>query len=258
MADTQESQSAPALAEIDVVVLAGGLGTRIRHVLGDVPKVLAPINGRPFLEYLLDRLAALGSRRVLLALGHLAGQVSEYLARHPRDDIEILTIVEPEPLGTGGALSHVRSSLRSDPVLVMNGDTHVDADLAWFAASHHAAGAEASILCVDVDSGDRYGRIEVAADGNVRRFIEKDPNYSGPATISAGIYLFSAALLDRLAASEGASLERDFLERLPAGSIHAAIARDSSFIDIGTPDSLIRAADVLDAAVSPRTGGAPA
>lgn len=250
MTKTHEIVTTPSLAEIDVAVLAGGLGTRIRHVLGEVPKVLAPINGRPFLAYLLDRLVAQGSRRVVLSLGHLAERVAEYLARNPRDDIEVLTCVEPEPLGTAGALRHVRAMLRSDPVLVMNGDTHIDADLAWFAASHRASGAEASMLCLELDEAGRYGRVEIDAQGRVERFIEKDPDFVGRATINGGVYLFSAALLDRLAAGQGPSLERDVLERLSPGGIHAALAEGSAFVDIGTPRSLAHAAAVLAEAVA--------
>lgn len=250
MTKTHEIVTTPSLAEIDVAVLAGGLGTRIRHVLGEVPKVLAPINGRPFLAYLLDRLVAQGSRRVVLSLGHLAERVAEYLARNPRDDIEVLTCVEPEPLGTAGALRHVRAMLRSDPVLVMNGDTHIDADLAWFAASHRASGAEASMLCLELDEAGRYGRVEIDAQSRVERFIEKDPDFVGRATINGGVYLFSAVLLDRLAAGQGPSLERDVLERLSPGGIHAALAEGSAFVDIGTPRSLAHAAAVLAEAVA--------
>jgi mannose-1-phosphate guanylyltransferase len=236
-----------SLAEIDVAVLAGGLGTRIRGVLGDTPKVLAPISiagtTRPFLDLLLDWLAVQGVRRVLLCLGHGAGHVEEHLRRRPRHDLRIATAVEPHPLGTAGALRFAAGRLGSDPVMVINGDTFVDADLGALLARHRASGAGATMLCARVPDAGRYGRVEIGPDDTIRRFVEKDPA-AGAGTINAGIYLLGRALLDRLAAGAGSSIERDVLELLPPGTIHAAVA-DGRFIDIGTPESLDAAPAVL-------------
>lgn len=235
-------QPKEALSNIDVAVLAGGLGTRIRGILGDTPKVLAPIAGRAFLGHLMDYLAQFGTRRVVLCLGHLADRVTAWLAQgDSRHSLDVVCEIEPRPLGTAGAIRFVRDELTSDPVLVMNGDTFLDADLRAFVASHRLSGAEASVLCVEVDDASRYGRVEIGADGRVTRFAEKAP---GRGTVNAGVYLFSAAFLDRLAASDAVSLERDVLERLPAGTLHAAVVH-GRFIDIGTPDSLARAPEVI-------------
>lgn len=235
-------QPKDTLHDIDVAVLAGGLGTRIRGVLGDTPKVLAPIAGRAFLGHLLDYLAQFGSRRVVLCLGHLADRVTAWLAQgDPRHSLDVVCEIEPRPLGTAGAIRFVRDELKSDPVLVMNGDTFLDADLGAFVAAHRLSGAEASVLCVEVDDAARYGRVEIGADDRVLRFAEKAP---GRGTVNAGIYLFSAAFLDRLAASDAVSLERDVLETLPTGTLHASVVH-GRFIDIGTPDSLARAPEVI-------------
>ncbi|PWC40327.1 nucleotidyltransferase family protein [Azospirillum sp. TSO22-1] len=233
-------QPKEALSNIDVAVLAGGLGTRIRGVLGDTPKVLAPIAGRAFLGHLLDYLAQFGTQRVVLCLGHLADRVTAWLAQGGHS-LDVVCEIEPRPLGTAGAIRFVRGELTTDPVMVMNGDTFLDADLRAFVASHRLSGAEASVLCVEVDDAARYGRVEIGADGRVIRFAEKAP---GHGTVNAGVYLFSAAFLDRLAASEAVSLERDVLEKLPAGTLHAAVVH-GRFIDIGTPDSLARAPAVI-------------
>ncbi len=231
-----------ALAGIDVAVLAGGLGTRIRSVLGDTPKVLAPIAGRAFLAHLLDHLQAHGARRVVLCLGHMADRVTAWLAQGGASgNLDVVCEIEPRPLGTAGALRFARRELRSDPVLVTNGDTFIDADLRTFVASHRLAGADASVLCVEVEDASRFGRVEVGPDSRVRRFVEKAP---GRGTINAGVYLFSAAFLDRLTGSEAASLERDVLEAAAPGSLHAFISQ-GRFIDIGTPESLAVAADVI-------------
>ena len=242
------------LAGIDIVVLAGGLGTRLRSVLPDRPKVLAPVGGRPFLDHLLDWLAAQGAGRGILALGVRAEQVLDHLAgtagRWP--GLRLETAVEPEPLGTGGALAFCRDRLASDPVLVLNGDTFVEVDLRAFAAAWPGLRAAAALVTVEVEDAGRYGRLELSPGGHVERFCEKTP-LPGAAWINAGIYLLGRALLAGLPAGRASSLERDLLERLPPGSL-AAWRCPGRFIDIGTPASLAEAAAVLAAATHPVPG----
>jgi NDP-sugar pyrophosphorylase family protein len=241
------------LAATDVLVIAGGLGTRIGSVLGDTPKLLAPISGRPYLAYLLDWLRRFGAKRVVLGLGHKAQAVVDFLAREPschpsyHGDLTIVTLIEPQPLGTAGAVRFARRSLQSDPVLVMNGDSFADADLCAFIDHHRRAQAKATLLCAEVDDAGRYGRIELE-DGRIRGFIEKDPDFHGASAVSAGVYLFSAALLDEIAAGDASSLEREVFAAAPAGSFNAFAGR-FAFIDIGTPESLARAGAVIGARV---------
>lgn len=225
-----------ALAHVDVAVLAGGLGTRVRHVLGDVPKLLAPIAGRPFLDFLLDWLIGFGARRVVLCLGQSAGRVVEHLAARPDDGVEIVPVIEPSPLGTAGALRFAMPQLKSDPVFVLNGDTFVETDLDRLIANHRSASPLLSLLCAEVPSIARFGRVETK-DGYVTRFVEKDLSADRPGLISGGMYLFSRAALEALGRTTGSSLERDFLQVQPAGAIRAETAW-GRFIDIGTPESL--------------------
>lgn len=232
------------LEGVDAVILAGGLGTRIRGVLGDLPKVLAPVNRRPFLDHLLDQLAALGVGRAILALGVGADRVLAHLAGRPLP-LPVVSVVESAPLGTAGALRLAIAAGTTDPLLVLNGDTWLEADFAAFLAAHRAAARLGSLLCVGVEDVARYGRIETAADGTVARFVEKDPDHRGPGLIHGGALLLSRAGLGALAAASGPSLERDFLARLPPGSLLAHRADGARFIDIGTPDSLARAGTVL-------------
>jgi NDP-sugar pyrophosphorylase family protein len=240
------SPRARCLEALDIFVLAGGLGTRIRPVLGELPKILAPILGRPYLAYLLEWLERFGARRVVLGLGHRAQAVIEYLEdAQPSTRIEVATVVEPSPLGTAGAIRFARGALRSDPVLVMNGDSFTDADLCAFVDRHRAAKTIGTMLCAEVDDAGRYGRVELDQSGRIGGFIEKDANFHDTALISTGVYLLSANLLDDIAASDAASIERDVFERLPSGSL-AAFAGQFRFIDIGTPESLALAATVVD------------
>jgi NDP-sugar pyrophosphorylase family protein len=233
------SECPQCLATLDILVIAGGLGTRIKSVLGDTPKLLAPICGRPYLAYLLGWLRQFGARRVVLGLGHQAQAVIDFLARNSsaHDDLTVETVTEPQPLGTAGAVRFARSELRSDPVLVMNGDSFADADLCAFLDHHRRSKAKATLLCAEVDDAGRYGRVDFDGEGRIRGFIEKDPNFHGRSAVSAGVYLFSAALLDEIAGGNAASLERDVFGQAPSCSLDA-FAGSFSFIDIGTPESL--------------------
>jgi mannose-1-phosphate guanylyltransferase len=246
-------QPAPCLATLDVLVIAGGLGTRIKSALGDTPKLLAPIGGRPYLDYLLGWLRSFGAKRVVLGLGHRAPAIVDFLDHNKSsyDDLTVVTVTEPRPLGTAGAIRFARSNLRTDPVLVMNGDSFADTDLCAFVAHHRRSKAKATLLCVEVDDAGRYGRIELDGDGRIRRFIEKDPNFHGSSPVSAGLYLFSAALLDEIAAGNAVSLEHDVFARAPAGSFDAFAGR-FAFIDIGTPESLKLAEHVINTKVGTR------
>lgn len=234
------------LADVDVTILAGGLGTRISGVLGGTPKILAPVAGRPFLDHLLDWLAGYGARRVVLCLGHLAEAVAAHLERRAPGPLIIECSQEPEPQGTGGALRRARAMLRSEPVLVMNGDTWLDIDLGDFLAAVATARAEIGIACVEVEDAARYGRVAVI-DGLVTAFVEKIATHPGPGLVNGGVYAFSQSALDRLASMDGSSLERDFLQRMPFPRM-AAYRVSGSFVDIGTPESLAQADALLSAA----------
>jgi len=233
------------LATLDVLILAGGLGTRIRPVLGDVPKVLAPIGGRPCLAHLLDLLRRFGAHRIVLGLGHAAQPVVDYLAADPPRDLTVVTVIEPEPRGTAGAIRFAAAELRSDPVLVMNGDSFVDADLCALVGRYRQTECLGTILCAQVDDAGRFGQVALEPDGRIRSFAEKNPAAEGPAFVNAGTYVLSRALINAIVAGNARSLERDVFERLPARSLTAFAGR-FAFIDIGTPESLMRAAEALD------------
>lgn len=241
-----------AAPDFPVIVLAGGLGTRIRGVLGDTPKVLAPIGGHPFLDHLLAWLAAHQVTRVTLCLGHLAAKVTAHLATQtPPIPLVVETVVEPHPLGTAGAVRLAAAGLPAGGLVVMNGDTWLDLGLQAVLTRHRQHHADISLVCVRVADSSRYGRVEVDDSGAVLSFREKDDSHVGPALVSAGIVVLSAAARDRLVSGAGPSLERDFLQVQPAGTILAQVV-EGMFIDIGTPESLRQAPTTI---VSPLTIG---
>jgi NDP-sugar pyrophosphorylase family protein len=227
-------------ARLTVAILAGGLGSRLRPVLSDRPKVLAPVGGRPFLAWWFDRLAAQGFREVVLCTAHLADQVKETFGPAYRN-LRLRYSVENQPLGTGEALRHALPLFHSDSVLVFNGDSFCDVDLSRFIRDHFESGLRASLVLTRVEDGSRFGSVKLQADGRVEEFREK----TGPPAagwINAGIYLLSRDLLAASPAKQSRSLERDLLPRWVPEGINAFRHR-GKFIDIGTPDSLAQAED---------------
>jgi NDP-sugar pyrophosphorylase family protein len=220
------------LARIPVAILAGGLGTRLRPAIGDRQKVVATVEGRPFLAILLDQLAAAGFRDVVLCVGHRADDVEAALgAAH--GPLRLRYSRDRAPLGTGGALRHALPVLASTTFLAMNGDSFCDIDLAAAGAWHRARNADATLVAVEVTDASRYGRVEIDAEDRVRRFAEKQED-GLPGWINAGIYWLSASRIAGLPADRPVSLERDALPRWCDGTLYGYRAR-GRFIDIGTP-----------------------
>jgi mannose-1-phosphate guanylyltransferase len=232
------------LSNTDIIILAGGLGTRLRGVLPDTPKILAPIGGgQTYLDFLLRWLGGQGAAHAILALGYHANKVEQHLIKHS-PPFKVTGSVEDKPLGTAGALRLAADYAKSDPVLVLNGDSWADIDLNVFIRAHRDKRAALSLLCTPVKDASRYGTLEIAADGTLSAFREKDASRSGEGIISAGAYLFSRKAMDELHATPGASLEQDFFEkRLDLKP--QAFRGSGAFIDIGTPESLEQAPFIL-------------
>jgi len=220
------------LSRITAAILAGGLGSRLRAAVTDKPKVLAEVYGRPFITYLLDKLAESGVRRVVLCTGYMAEQVHTVLGGEYRG-IELLYSEEVAPLGTGGALRLALPLLLSSSVLVLNGDSFCDADITLFAAQHITSGARTSIVLATVADVDRYGSVEVADNDAIIRFEEKG-NQQGEGLINAGIYLFDRSVIETIPAGENFSLERDLFPFLAGRGLYG-FSQSCKFIDIGVP-----------------------
>jgi NDP-sugar pyrophosphorylase family protein len=198
-------------------ILAGGLGTRLRTVINDRPKVLAPVRGKPFLAYLLDQIIEAGIRRVVLLTGYRGEQIADEFG-HSYQHIQIEYSAEPEPLGTAGALRHalpklfpvpsIGGSAGSHAAMVMNGDSYCAADLPKFRAFHESSAAQASLVLTRVPDSSRFGKVESAPDQRVERFVEKQAA-GGPGWINAGIYLINRALIHEIPEGRAVSIERD-------------------------------------------------
>lgn len=225
---------------ITPLILAGGLGKRLRSAVTDRPKVLAPVCGRPFISYLLDQLIATGLRQVILSTEYKGDQVREAFG----DEYKDLTIhysQEPEALGTGGAVRYGLPLVTTEAVLVMNGDSYVDADinsyLAWYFEKDH----QSSLLLTKVTDTRRYGRVEMDEEGRITYFEEKcKGRQSNQGWINAGVYIMKKHLLESIPFGKHFSLERQFLPYLVGKGLFG-FKTGGAFIDIGTPESYARA-----------------
>ncbi len=221
-------------SSLTVAILAGGLGTRIRTVVSDRPKVLAEVQGRPFLTRLLDQLSAAGFQRVVLCTGHLGDQVRAAFGES-YEGLRLLSSQESSPLGTAGALRLAQPLCGTGPVLVMNGDSFCDVDMRAFLAWYCEREATCALVLARMDDTRRFGQVHVDIDGRVLRFEEKN-DAGGPGWINAGVYLIAPDLLRTIPAGRAASLER---EMFPAWIGHglSGYRSEGRFLDIGTPEA---------------------
>ena len=225
------------------VVLAGGYGTRLRSVVQDMPKPMAPVAGRPFVEYILAQLATHGVETVVLAVGYLGEQIEQHFGAH-HAGLRLLYSYEHEPLGTGGAVRQAFQLLKQQdaqqgPVLVMNGDSYFAADLTAFAKTHHTRAPDASLALRAVEDASRYGLVEVDVAGRITHFREKQLGASG--LINAGIYLLDPQVLLSRDLPQRFSLETDFFQRDVSELRLLGQPYDGYFIDIGIPQDYARA-----------------
>jgi NDP-sugar pyrophosphorylase family protein len=232
-----------SLADVEAVVLAGGLGSRLRGVVR-CPKVVAEVAGRPFLAHVLEKLREAGICRALLCTGVGGAQVAGALGDGARLGIRLRYAREPRPLGTAGALRWALASgaLGPGPALVLNGDSLIDLDLAAFIDRHRRAGVPASVALAQVSDRGRFGAVITDAGGRIRAFREKRGR--GPGLVNAGVYLLERAVLDAVAPGRPVSLEREVLPGLLGAGGVRGVVTGGPLVDIGTPASF-RAAQGL-------------
>ena len=221
--------------DADVIILAGGLGERLRHVVSDTQKVMAPIAGRPFLRYLLDGLIAQGARRFVLAVGYKSEQIEAYFG-NAYNGTAIVFSREEMPLGTGGAIRQALEMCETEDVIVVNGDTYFDADLAALLRAHRETGAALTLSLKPMTDFDRYGTVSMDETGRVTGFHEKKPVQAG--LINGGVYAVKKEAAAAMPTGRF-SFEREILE--PLKLVTFGVVSDGYFIDIGVPGDYFRA-----------------
>jgi D-glycero-alpha-D-manno-heptose 1-phosphate guanylyltransferase len=216
---------------MEAIVLAGGFGTRLRDVVSDLPKPMAPVAGRPFLEILLTKLAQKGFTRVVLSLGFMSEKIVAYFGDSYMG-MALVYEIESEPLGTGGAIRMALLRCETDHAFIFNGDTYLDVEVkemeALWQSAHHPV-----IVVREVPDTTRFGRIEIY-HGRINAFLEK--GMSGQGFINAGCYLLPKNALDDFPLGQCFSLETDFFVKYLQRVQFNGFITHGHFIDIGVPD----------------------
>jgi NDP-sugar pyrophosphorylase family protein len=228
----------------DAILLCGGAGLRLKSITGDVPKAMANIAGRPFLELLLRQLQRHGFQRVVLAVGYRKDAIRSHFGERAFG-LMLAYSAESAPLGTGGALRKAADLIGSDSVLIMNGDSYTDADLCKFAAEHRKSRADASVLVVPTDGRGDCGSVLVDGNGKLASFEEKQDPFHAP-YVNTGIYMMPREMLYEIPPGVEISLERELLPRWLRQNKHIkGFVCLASCTDIGTPDRYRSAQDIL-------------
>jgi D-glycero-alpha-D-manno-heptose 1-phosphate guanylyltransferase len=226
---------------MEAIVLAGGLGTRLRGVVDDVPKPMAPVQGRPFLALVLDQLVAAGFTTAIFAAGYRHEAIRGYFGEDYRG-LALRYSVEREPLGTGGAIRLACEQAGASDIFVLNGDTYLELDFRAMMNAHVHAGSHLAMAICHVSDVARYGALEVD-DGSVQRFLEK--GRSGPGWINAGTYILGPGLRARLRPQSAFSFEQDLLAPEVASIRPLAFRSSGLFIDIGVPEDYARVQELF-------------
>lgn len=223
------------------LILCGGLGTRLREAVPDRPKSMALIRGKPFLEILIRSLQAKGMDDFVLATGHLHGQIEDYIGNGACWGVRVRYSREARPLGTGGAVK-LAEPLLAEEFLVLNGDTFVEFDPEALAARQAETGASLVLVLRREEHPERYGAVDIDADGRVKAFVEKGVRVGRH--INAGVYRVRREALALMEAGRPVSLEKDWMPKLVARGIYGVVTQ-GLFIDIGVPEDYRRAQDLL-------------
>ena len=229
--------------KLTAAILAGGLGTRLRSVVNDRPKVMAMVAGRPFLTHLLDQLSESGIEKAVLCTGYMADTIKNELGDRYRN-VELEYSVEDTPLGTGGALRQASDRFSGEMVLVMNGDSYCHCNIADFIASQVATDTCAGMVLAKVDDVARFGAVQINSKSLVESFSEKGIQ-TGAGWINAGIYLLPTSIILDITHGNAVSLEREVIPHIIKNGLYGYQCA-GSFIDIGVPDDYRASTDFFN------------
>jgi NDP-sugar pyrophosphorylase family protein len=224
---------------IDVLILCGGQGKRLRRISGITPKPLVKVVGKPFLDILIDFLIYHGFRRIFLGIGYNAQAFKRYYQCKKNKNVEIILIEEKSPLGTGGALKHARSFIKSSPFLALNGDSFCPFDPKELLSFHKKNKSLVTMLLHKVSDGKDYGKIVMDKYFRINNFSEKNRK-AKKCFVNAGVYVFDKKIFSLMPIGSEFSLEYDFFPSLTAKRIFG-YPNKGYFIDIGTPRRLKKA-----------------
>jgi D-glycero-alpha-D-manno-heptose 1-phosphate guanylyltransferase len=234
------------LSQVMAVVLAGGFGTRVAHLLDGVPKPMVPVAGKPFLEWVVRWLARQGIHKAILSTGHLSEVIEAHFRSQPVAGVAIRCIAETSPLGTaGGFLNAARLSGQTPEAwLVVNGDSLVFANLALAVAELSNPAVAGAIIGCEVPDAARYGTLAVGPANELRGFTEKRP---GKGVINAGAYLLRDAVVRQFPCTLPLSFEQEVFPRLIGqGALLKVCSVNAPFLDIGTPQTLRQARSFIE------------
>lgn len=240
---------------MQALVLVGGKGTRLQPLTSEIPKPILTLVDRPFLGYMIEWLASHGVDEVVLACGFLPDQLQEVLGDGAEGGPRLRYIVEPEPLGTAGAIKFAAPYLE-ERFFALNGDVLTDLDLTALWRSHEQREARLSLGLYPVDDPSNYGLVDLDDDGSVLDFHEKpDPGHSGPGLISAGAYVVEKEVLDMIPEERNFSIEREVFPRLVGEGLYG-LRLDGYWKDIGTPERYKEASwDIIEGRVETAVSG---
>lgn len=224
--------------KMEAIILAGGFGTRISTVVKDVPKPMAPVNGKPFLQYVLNYLIDFGFERIILSVGYKKEVIKDYFGNHYKD-MAIQYCEENKPLGTGGGIKKALSFAQEEQVFVLNGDTMSKIDYQQFLEDHLEHKSSLSLALKPMKDTGRYGIVKTNNANRIVEFCEKQSSQQG--NINAGIYIVNTRIFDNLTFPEKFSFEKDFMEKMVDKINISAFCYDGYFIDIGIPEDFYRA-----------------
>ena len=221
----------------EAIILAGGFGTRLKDAVPDLPKCMAPVNGRPFLFYVINYLRSQGIEKFIFSLGYKHEVVEAYLQTE-LSTLDFQCLVEKEPLGTGGAILASCYKTSTQTVLVANGDTIFKADLEKAFTDHVKHESDCTLLLKPMENFDRYGVVELNEDDSIKSFEEKKFYKSG--LINGGVYILNAEQFLAEELPGKFSFEKDYLEKyFETRKIYGSV-QDEYFIDIGIPEDYFR------------------
>lgn len=222
----------------EAIILAGGLGTRLRNAVPELPKCMAPVLAKPFIGYVMDYLQQQGIKTFILSLGYKYQVIEQYLNTQ-YGNLHLIYSVEEEPLGTGGAIQAACHQAIHETVLVLNGDTFFKADVAALDAFHQTCRAECTLSLKSMTHFDRYGVVALNDASAVEIFKEKNRYAEG--LINGGVYALQKDAFLQHALPRQFSFEKDYLEKQAGtGKIYGCI-QDAYFIDIGIPEDYEKA-----------------